>query len=152
VLTAAGTGDDGEGEAPRFDPAAAFRDPKTGLRDRAAEVEACEAVLAEAVVEPPVRFESEHALRATAAAAFEAVAAEAGRQTERAYRRLHRLEKLTGHAVRGGGRKALERSLAGLGGADYAALSRLPLWEALLLLGARALEQDLERERREVMG
>lgn len=132
VLTAAGTGDDGEGEPPQWDAGEA-------------KIDEVEAVLAAALAEPPRSYVSAETLRATAQAAFEAVCEAAGRDTERASRRVRQIEQLVGYACPRG-RRALERSFADLAPADYAALSRLPLWEALLYLGARSTELGLRKE------
>lgn len=138
VLTAAGVGDDGDGEPPAWEAASA-------------DVEAVEAVLEEVLLNPPARYASEEARQQTAQAAFDAYAEAAARHALRAYRRIRQLERLVGHSVGGGPPRALERSLASLSGEEYAALSRLPLWEALLYLGSRALEGDLQRENRELL-
>jgi hypothetical protein len=137
VLTAAGTGDDGEGELPEWDASSA-------------DLDEVEAVLQAALAEPPSRYVSAETLRATAQAAFDAVCEAATRDTERASRRVRQLERLVGYAAPRG-RRALERSFADLSPADYAAVSRLPLWEAMLYLGARGVETGLRKENDELL-
>jgi len=128
--------------------AAAMVDDGAPFDAGAAPPDVCRAVVSALLAEPPAAYESEALLRATAAAVWAAMQRAAATAQRRAARLRAQVEETLGEGLPtsddGPSPYALERALAPLGGADYAAMLGLPLGRALIKMGVGAVVRQAD--------